>query len=64
MIQAGGAMSDITPEPSTHLAGAGASEHRPSGNVLDPLFAKAVIFQADGRTICLVSLDVPIVTEE
>jgi hypothetical protein len=61
-LQAGAAVRDITPAAGVHLAGSGAGEHRPAQSVLDPLFAKAVVFASGGRRICLVTLDVTIVT--
>ena len=57
-------MVDITPKAGTHLAGGGAGEHRPAQVVLDPLYAKAVVFEQDGRKVCILALDVTIVTEE
>lgn len=64
MLHVGAAMVDITPQAGTHLAGSGAGEHRPAQVVLDPLRTKAVVFAAGGRKVCLLSLDVTIVTEE
>ena len=63
-LQAGAAMVDITPPLRTHLAGSGAGEHRPAETVLDPLFAKAIVFEADGRRVCMVILDLTIVTQD
>ncbi len=63
-LNAGAAMVDITPPSETHLAGSGAGDHRPTRAVLDPLFAKAIVFEADGRRVCLVILDLTIVTGE
>ncbi len=64
MMRAGAAMTDITPAAGTHIAGGGAGEHRPAEVVLDPLHAKAVVFESGGRKICLLALDVTLVTEE
>ena len=63
-LSAGAAMIDITPPAGTHLAGSGAGDHRPTEAVLDPLFAKAIVFEAGGRRVCLVILDLTIVTGE
>ncbi len=63
-LSAGAAMIDITPPAGTHLAGSGAGDHRPTEAVLDPLFAKAIVFEAAGRRVCLVILDLTIVTSE
>ena len=63
-LSAGAAMIDISPPPGTHLAGSGAGDHRPTRAVLDPLFAKAIVFETGGRRACLVILDLTIVTGE
>jgi len=62
-LRAGAAQVDITPKAGTHLAGSGMGEHRPAQTVVDPLYAKAVVFEAGVKKICIVSLDVTIVTE-
>ncbi len=63
-LSAGAAMVDISPPAGTHLAGSGAGDHRPTKAVLDPLFAKSIVFEAAGRRVCLVILDLTIVTSE
>lgn len=63
-LQVGAAQADITPRAGTHLAGSGAGHHRPAEIVLDPLSAKAVVLEAGGKKVCLLSLDVTIVTRE
>ncbi len=63
-LSAGAAMIDISPPAGTHLAGSGAGDHRPTQAVLDPLYAKAIVFEAAGRRVCLVILDLTIVTGE
>ena len=63
-LRAGAAMIDISPPSGTHLAGSGAGDHRPTQAVLDPLFAKAIVFETGGRRACLVILDLTIVTGE
>ena len=64
MLRVGAAMVDITPKAGTHLAGSAGGEHRPAQSVLDPLYAKAVVFESDGRKLCIIALDVIIVTGE
>ncbi|MDE2728326.1 MAG: hypothetical protein OXI19_09890 [Gemmatimonadota bacterium] len=61
-LSAGAAMIDISPSVGTHLGGSGAGDHRPASNVMDPLFAKAIVFEVAGRRVCLVILDLIIVT--
>ena len=39
-------------------------EHRPAQSVIDPLFARAVLFEAGDRRVCIVALDVTIVTDD
>ena len=63
-LSAGAAMIDISPPEGTHLAGSGAGDHRPTRAVLDPLYARAIVFEAGGRRVCLVILDLTIVTGE
>lgn len=64
MLRVGAAMIDITPKAGTHLAGSGAGEHRPAQMVIDPLYAKAIVFEAGGHKVCWLVLDVTIITEE
>lgn len=61
-LRAGAALVDITPLVGTHLSGSGCGEHRPAQSVLDPLFAKAIVFESGGQRTCIVTLDVTIVT--
>ena len=63
-MRAGAASVDITPKLGTHLAGSGAGEHRPAREVLDPLYARALVLEESGRRLCIVALDVTIVTQE
>jgi neutral ceramidase len=60
---AGAAQVDITPDLGTHLSG-DIARHRPALSQLDPLFARATVFEAGGRRVCFLSLDVTIVCEE
>lgn len=62
-LRAGAALLDITPLAGTHLSGGGC-EHRPAQSVLDPLFAKAIVFEADDRRLCIVTLDVTLITSD
>lgn len=61
-LLAGAAQTDITPPLGTTLAGAVAAHHV-ADSVLDPLMAKAVVFEQRGRRVCILSLDVTIVSE-
>ncbi len=61
-LRAGAAQLDITPEAGVHLAGA-VGQYRPAKLVGDPLYAKAVVFESNGRKLCILALDVTIVTE-
>ena len=61
-LKAGAALVDITPPPGTHLSGSGCGEHRPAQSVIDPLFAKAIVFESGSCRTCIVTLDVTIVT--
>lgn len=63
MLQAGAARVEITPNPGTHLAGA-VGQKRPAKMVLDPLYARAVVFDDGNQRICLLALDITIITEE
>jgi len=62
-LQVGAASTDITPPPDTQLAGA-VGYHRPPKAALDPLQAKAMAFKVEGCELCLLALDVTIITEE
>ena len=60
-LRAGAAQVEITPKAGTHLAG-GVGQFRPAQSVADPLYAKALVLECGGRRICLVTLDVTIIT--
>jgi len=60
-LMAGSAHVEITPKAGVHLAGS-VGQFRPAQSVADPLYAKAVVLEAGGRRICIVGLDVTIVT--
>ena len=61
-MRVGVACADITPNLGTHLSGSGMGDHRPARTVLDPLFAKAVVFESGDRRLCIVTLDITIIT--
>jgi len=61
MIKAGAASVDITPQAEVQLAGA-VGVHRPARFIQDPLYARALVIEGGGRKICLVSLDLCVVT--
>ena len=62
-LLAGAAQVEITPPAGTHLAGA-VGLHRPARLALDPLYAKALVFESDGRRLGILALDVTIITED
>jgi len=64
MLHVGAAHCEITPRAGAHLLGSGIGEVRRAQVVIDPLYAKAVVFAAGGRKLCLVSLDVTLHAEE
>lgn len=64
MLHCGAAMVDITPEAGTHLSGAGYGEYRPAETVLDPLYAKAIILKNEQSHLCIISVDLTIITEQ
>jgi len=63
-MKAGASIVDITPRLGAHLGGSGAGEHRPAQSVIDPLRARAVVFESTGQKVCLLSLDLVMVTQE
>jgi len=60
-LQAGAAQIEITPRAGAHLAGS-IGVFRPAQSVADPLHAKALVLAHGGRKICIVSLDITIIT--
>jgi len=60
-LRVGAAQVDITPSAGVHLSGA-VGAFRPARMVLDPLYAKALVLERDGHSLCLVVLDLTIVT--
>lgn len=63
-LMAGSAMIDLTPPLGTHLAGSEAGMHRPAKVINDPLFVKALVLESGGKKICILSMDLLIVTQE
>jgi neutral ceramidase len=63
-LRAGAGCVDITPPLGTHLSGSEMGNRRPAREVLDPLQAKAIVFEADGKRACIVTLDITIITGE
>lgn len=62
-LLAGAAKIDITPQGPVHLCGA-VGAYRPAQRVLEPLFARALVLRDETQTLCLLVLDVTIVTAE
>jgi len=60
-LKAGAARADITPKAGVHLAGA-VGVHRPAQLIWDPLYARALVFESNGRKLCFLTLDVTIIT--
>ena len=60
-LRAGAAQVDITPRMTIHLGGH-IGVHRPAQFVDDPIYARALILESGGRKLCLLSLDLCVVT--
>ena len=63
-VNAGFAAVDITPKMGAHLAGSGAGLHRPAQTVLDRLYARAAVFKNQETTLCVLELDVTLISSE
>lgn len=61
-LRAGAAQVEITPKAGVHLSG-GIAVFRPAQCVADPLYAKSLVLELGGRRVCIVSLDVTIITQ-
>ncbi|MCC7204133.1 MAG: hypothetical protein IT441_03575 [Phycisphaeraceae bacterium] len=61
-FRAGVAELDITPDLDIQIGG-DIGHRRPVERILDPLFARALVLEAQGRRYCLVSMDLIAVTE-
>ncbi len=59
-LMAGSAQVEITPKAGVQLAG-GVGVYRPARLINDPLYAKALVLECNGRKICFVTLDVTII---
>lgn len=62
-LRAGVAQVDITPEKGIQIAG-DIGRYRPVEEVREPIYAKALVLESGGTKICIVSLDLCIVTEK
>jgi hypothetical protein len=67
-LRAGAAQIEITPEAGVQIAGT-VNVYRPAAFVLDPLYARALFLEArppgqPPRAVCIVALDLLIVTDE
>jgi len=60
-LGAGAAQVEITPKAGAHLAGS-IGVFRPAQSVLDPLYARALVLEHGGRKMCILTLDVTMVT--
>lgn len=60
MLKAGAARVDVTPPLGTHLAGS-AGFLREGKVVLERLFARALVLEQDGRTLCIVAPDLAMI---
>src|SRR3546814_16908584 len=59
----GASRVDISPQLGTHLSGDGWGRYRPTREILDRLFATAMVFEAGGRRVCVIALDLTAVAE-
>jgi hypothetical protein len=62
-FKVGAAQVDITPEMGVQIAGS-IGIKRPAEFVMDPIFAKALVVEAGGRKVCVLSLDLLAITAE
>jgi len=62
-IMAGASFVDITPGAGVHLSG-DIGRFRPAEVIVDKTYAKAVVIECGGKSICIVSLDVTIICKE
>ena len=63
-VHAGFGAADITPPAGTHLAGDAMGVYRPAMLVKNKLYAKASVFRSGRQTLCIIGLDVIIITEK
>ena len=62
VLRAGAAQVDITPEAGVQLGG-DVGSYRPAEFALDPIYAKALVLEHDGRKLCFVTLDLLAITK-
>jgi neutral ceramidase len=62
LLRAGAAMIDVTPPAGTHLGGTWGTLRR-AETLADRLYARALVVEQGGRTLCYVTADLEIVTE-
>jgi len=62
VLRAGAAQVDITPEAGVQLGGDVCS-YRPAEFVLDPIYAKALVLECNGRKLCFVAVDLLSITK-
>jgi hypothetical protein len=67
-LRAGAAQVDLTPTADIHIAGT-INTYRPAAFALDPIYAKALFLESEvpgqpKRAICIVALDLAIITDE
>jgi len=60
-LLAGAAQVEITPQAGVHLSG-DIGAYRPAQVVLDPLYARVLVLESGAQRLCLVGLDVTIIT--
>ena len=60
LLKAGAAQVDITPAMGTQIAG-DIGRRRPAELLVDPVYAKALVLEAGGTKLCVLSLDLPVV---
>ncbi|MCM8759680.1 MAG: hypothetical protein NC906_07940 [Candidatus Omnitrophica bacterium] len=63
-MKTGFAAVKITPDFPTQLDGAGTGEKRFFQSIIDDIYARVLIIESSEKKVCLISLDVTIVTEE
>lgn len=62
-VRAGAAQVDITPKMGTQLAG-DIGKYRPAEMVFEPLYAKALVLESNGKKLCFLSLDLLAITTD
>lgn len=62
-LKAGAAKADITPAMGTQIDG-DIGRYRPTEEVRDPIYARALVLEQEGRRFCLLSMDLLSITHE